>query len=225
MLRRSTTQALNHLLRQQQWAAERLKPFAGRCVEFRLAPLPDLRLDITAEGLLEKAHATSDARAAEANAATTNTASAAPPDQATGHPAADLTVTIRPAALPHFLRRDEEGLRALLREVELTGQADLAQVVQGLFRELKWDVEEDLSRVVGDVMAHRMAETGRSLFAWQKEAAQRLAQNFAEYWTEENPVIARSDDLARLSADVGALRDRVDALEQRLARLQRPAPR
>lgn len=209
MLRRSTTQALNHLLRQQPWAAERLKPFAGRSVEFRLAPLPDLRLDITAEGLLEKAHATSDATAAK--------------DATADHPAADLTVTIKPAALPHFLRRDEEGLRALLREVELTGQADLAQVVQGLFRELKWDVEEDLSRVVGDVVAHRMAETGRSLFAWQKEAAQRLAQNFAEYWTEENPVIARSDDLARFSADVSTLRDKVDALEQRLARLQRPA--
>ena len=220
MLRRSTTQALNHLLRQQQWAAERLKPFAGRSVEFRLAPLPDLRLDITAEGLLEKAHATSDAKSADANAA-----GAAAKDPATDHPAADLTVTIKPAALPHFLRRDEEGLRALLREVELTGQADLAQVVQGLFRELKWDVEEDLSRVVGDVVAHRMAETGRSLFAWQKEAAQRLAQNFAEYWTEENPVIAHRDDLARFSTDVGALRDKVDALEQRLARLQRPAAR
>ena len=117
------------------------------------------------------------------------------------------------------------SLRALLREVELTGQADLAQVVQGLFRELKWDVEEDLSRVVGDVMAHRMAETGRTLFAWQKEAAQRLAQNFAEYWTEENPVIARRDDLVRFGADVAALRDKVDVLEQRLTRLQRPAAR
>lgn len=220
MLRRSTTQALNHLLRQQQWAAERLKPFAGRSVEFRLAPLPDLRLDITAEGLLEKAHATSDARSADANAA-----GAAPKDAATAHPAADLTVTIKAAALPHFLRRDEEGLRALLREVELTGQADLAQVVQGLFRELKWDAEEDLSRVVGDVMAHRMAESGRSLFAWQKEAAQRLAQNFAEYWTEEKQVIVHNDDLARFSSDVSALRDQVDALEQRLARLQRPVAR
>ncbi len=215
MLRRSATQALNHLLRQQQWAAERLKPFAGRCVEFRLAPLPDLRLVITTEGLLEKAHATSDASAA----------GKASLDAATDHPAADLTVTLKPTALPHFLRRDEEGLRALLREVELTGQADLAQVVQGLFRELKWDVEEDLSRVVGDVVAHRMAETGRSLFAWQKDAAQRMAQNFAEYWTEENPVLMHSDELARFSADVSVLRDKVDALEQRLARLQRPTAR
>ena len=215
MLRRSATQALNHLLRQQQWAAERLKPFAGRSVEFRLTPLPDLRLVITAEGLLEKAHATSDASAA----------GKASNDAATDHPAADLTVTLKPTALPHFLRRDEEGLRALLREVELTGQADLAQVVQGLFRELKWDVEEDLSRVVGDVVAHRMAETGRSLFAWQKDAAQRMAQNFAEYWTEENPMLLHSDELARFSADVSVLRDKVDALEQRLARLQRPAAR
>jgi len=215
MLRRSATQALNHLLRQQQWAAERLKPFAGRSVEFRLAPLPDLRLVITAEGLLEKAHATSDASAAGKTSL----------DAATNHPAADLTVTLKPTALPHFLRRDEEGLRALLREVELTGQADLAQVVQGLFRELKWDVEEDLSRVVGDVVAHRMAETGRSLFAWQKDAAQRMAQNFAEYWTEENPMLLHSDELARFSADVSVLRDKVDALEQRLARLQRPTAR
>lgn len=210
MIQRSATFALNHLLRQQQWAADRLRSFAGRSVEFRLAPLPDLRLVIRDDGLVDTAD-----RSAQTDAA----------DNSGARADADLMVTLKPSALVHFLRRNEEGLRALLREVDLAGQADLAQVMQALLRELEWDFEEDLSRLVGDALANRMANTGRSLLAWQKDAALRLAQNFAEYWTEEHPLIARRDDVARFGADVIRARDEVDALERRLARLERPARR
>ena len=212
MIQRSATFALNHVLRQQQWAADRLRSFAGRSVEFRLAPLPDLRLVIRDDGLVYTAERPAVGDSADGSSARE-------------WADADLTVTLKPSALPYFLRRDEAGLRALLREVDLAGQADLAQVMQVLFRELEWDFEEDLSRVVGDALANRMANTGRSLLAWQKDAALRLAQNFAEYWTEENPLVARRDDVERFSAEVTRARDEVDALEQRLARLQRPARR
>lgn len=188
MIERGAVAALNHLLEQHAWAAERLRPFAGQGVEFRCPPFPDLRLSITGEGFLERAQ--TDAGSA-------------------------LVVKLTPGALPFLLARDE----AARKQVEIEGSADLASAVDYLFRNLSWDFEEDLSKVFGDIVAHRLASGGRTLAAWQREAALRLAENLVEYWTEEQPLLARPADIERFCRDVDALRDGVARIEKRIERL------
>jgi ubiquinone biosynthesis protein UbiJ len=180
--------ALNHLLGAEAWAREKLKPYAGQCIEFRSAPLPALRLDILDTGLL---------RAAAKDAAP------------------NLVVTIGPAALPAALRGED----ALLREIGIEGNADLAGTVQYLFRHLRWDIADDLSKVFGDVLAQRMVSEGKRFAAWNREAAQKLAQNFAEYWVEEQPLLARPADVRQFLADVDQLRDDLARLEKRIQTL------
>jgi ubiquinone biosynthesis protein UbiJ len=138
-------------------------------------------------------------------------------DEARADSEADLTVTLKPSELPRLLRRDENALS----DIAFAGAADLAQVVRQLFRELEWDVEEDLSRIFGDALAHRMAQTGRDLVSWQQEAATRLAQNFADYWTEERPLIIRREQIADFGAEVERLREAVQELERRIENLAR----
>jgi len=184
--------ALNHLLNAEAWARDKLKPYAGQCVEFRSPPLPALRLDILDTGLL---------RAAAEDAAP------------------NLVVNIGAAALPAALRGED----ALLREIGIEGNADLAGTVQYLFRHLRWDIAEDLSRVFGDVIAQRMVSEGRRFAAWNREAAQKLAQNFAEYWTEEQTLLARPADVRQFLADVDQLRDDLARLEKRIETLTRNA--
>ncbi len=193
MLNRAGLHGIHHVLAQHAWARQRLIPHAGRVVEFRLPPLPDLRLTIAADG-----------QVAEAG----------------GEAVPDLVVNIKPSALPYLLLRDE----TIMREIEITGSADLAQVVQQLFRELEWDFEEDLSRVFGDIAAHRMAGMARDLIGWQRNAGLRLAQNFAEYWTEEDPMIARHEDVARFTREVERTRDDTERLEKRIEKLQQRTP-
>jgi len=135
--------------------------------------------------------------------------------------AADLIVTARPEALPRLFARDASALA----QVELAGPADLASTVQFLFRELSWDAEEDLSRVVGDVLAHRAAAAARDFLAWQKDAAIRLAQNLAEYLTEEQPVLAAGAEAASFRRSLEILNEDCTRLEGRLARLEASAKR
>ena len=130
---------------------------------------------------------------------------------------AHLVVTLKPAALPLLARRDE----AVLREVDFSGDAELAAALQFLLRHLEWDVEEDLSRVVGDVAAHRVASSARALLAWQQEAAERAGRNVAEYLTEEAAILVPPAELARFAHDVDELRDAIERLEKRLERLER----
>lgn len=180
--------AFNHLLGAETWARDKLKPYAGQCVEFRAAPLPALHLQILDTGLLG------------------NAAQDAVPT---------LVVTIGAGALPALVQGEE----ALMRNIGIEGNADLAGTVQYLFRHLRWDVEEDLSRVFGDALAHRMVEEGGRFAAWNREAAGKLAQNLAEYWTEEQPMLARPAEVRRFLAEVDQLRDRLTQLEQRVGTL------
>lgn len=127
----------------------------------------------------------------------------------------DLTVTLSPADLPRLLQGDD----TVLRSISFTGDAELAAALQYLARHLRWEFEEDLSRVVGDVAAHRMASTARDFLAWQKEANVRLGENLAEYLTEEAGLVAPPAALARFGRDVADVVDALERLEKRLDRL------
>jgi ubiquinone biosynthesis accessory factor UbiJ len=127
----------------------------------------------------------------------------------------DLDVTIPPFALPKLAARDEGAWSG----VRIEGDAQFAHDVSFIARNLDWDLEEDLSRVVGDIAAHRIVSTARSLHRWGREAGQRLAQGAAEYWTEESPLIASRVKVAGFGQDVAELRDAVERLEQRIAKL------
>jgi len=131
----------------------------------------------------------------------------------------NLVVTIGAGALPALLRGEE----ALLREIGIEGNADLAGTVQYLFRHLRWDLAEDLSKVFGDVLAQRMVGEGKRFVAWNREAAEKLAQNFSEYWIEERPLLARPAEARQFFADVDQLRDDLARLEKRIGTLSRKA--
>ena len=53
--------------------------------------------------------------------------------------------------------------------VKIEGDVQLAAELGWLAENLRWDAEEDLSRLIGDAPAHAIAEAGRRLFAGLKQ--------------------------------------------------------
>ena len=128
----------------------------------------------------------------------------------------DLEVRVSPFLLPRLALHEE----AAFREVEMQGDAELAQEVSFLARHLSWDAEEDLARVVGDVAAHRAALAARATAHWAGEAVKRTAAGAAEYWTEERPLVASRVKIEDFAREVAELRDAAERLEKRIARLE-----
>jgi ubiquinone biosynthesis protein UbiJ len=126
-----------------------------------------------------------------------------------------LVMTLKPELLAALVRGEEHALRA----VTVEGNSRLAAEVLVLVRHLRWDAEEDLSRVFGDVAAHRIAEAGRAFAAWHVDAAQRILGAFVDYATEEKPFLARRAQLDELADSLARLRDGTARLEKRLERL------
>ena len=126
-----------------------------------------------------------------------------------------LLMTLKPEFLVALARGEEHALRS----VAVEGNAELAAEVLLLARQLRWEMEEDLSRLFGDIAAHRIAGAGRAFLAWQRDAAQRLAGAAADYLTDEKPFLTRRAELDTLAESVAQLRDAIARLDKRLERL------
>ena len=124
-------------------------------------------------------------------------------------------MALKPELLVGLVRGEEHAIRS----VHVEGDSKLAAEILVLARHLRWDAEEALSRVVGDVAAHRLADTARAVAAWHLDAAQRLVAALTDYATEEKQLLARRGELEALGESVARLRDAVARLDKRIERL------
>lgn len=129
--------------------------------------------------------------------------------------ARDLDARLSPFLLLRLAAHEE----AAFREIEMQGDMELGQDISFLARNLTWDVEDDLSRVVGDIAAHRIVAAARGAREWGRDASLRVAQGAAEYWTEESPLIATRVRIDSFVEGVAELRDAVERLAKRIEKL------
>ena len=81
------------------------------------------------------------------------------------------------------------------------------------------DLEEELARVVGDVAARNLANLARGFLDFGRKAGRSLAGNVSEYLQEEGRDLPTTTEAEEFLAGVDRLRDDVERLEARLARL------
>ena len=185
----SAAAALDKLLDTEPWARARLAPFAGETIEIIAAPAPRLRLAIGDGGQI-----------------------------APGEAEPTLTLTLRDGALASLaaLATAVPGEDRLTGAFDVSGNARLASEILLLARHLRWDVEEDLSRLVGDVLAHRVTGAARSIAAWHLETARRLAEALVEYAVEERRLLVPRGEFEEFAGSVAQWRDRIARLVKRL---------
>lgn len=131
--------------------------------------------------------------------------------------ASDLTVSLSPAAAAKWLV-DRKGA---WRDARVEGDSELAAAISYVVANLRWDYEDDLSRVVGDAAAYRIARGIRQLSAWPVDAAQSMARGVAEYLSEERQILATPLRFEEFAKQVDELRDAVERLEKRVDKLAR----
>jgi len=132
---------------------------------------------------------------------------------------ADATLSGTPLSL---LRLASERNVATLRSsgIHIEGSAEIAQAFSDLLGAARPDLEEELSRVIGDVAAHQVGNAARSMLAFGRRAVDTLAQNVAEYLQEEGRDVPARAEAEELYGGVDRLRDDVERLDARLALLE-----
>jgi len=189
--------ALEHLLEQQSWARSRLARHAGSTVLVLLdvepvagISAPAFRATIDRDGLLRQAD----------------------PDAS---PQATLAIRPTTDALFSLIR---EGAQGLQRHLRIEGDVALAATLAELAWHLRWDAEEDLSQIVGDVAARRVAGLVSGFTGRLRDLVAR-AQTSATRFASGGGQVVVVPQLRWLTDEAAALEQRVRALELRAARL------
>ena len=125
--------------------------------------------------------------------------------------------SLRLARLGLSMLGSRQGLPA---GIDVAGDTELLTRFFSLLARVGFDPEELVARVIGDGAAHRLVGGLRGLFGFGREAAGKLAADTAEYLTEESEDLARAADVEEWMDAVDTLREDVDRLEARLARLE-----
>lgn len=135
-------------------------------------------------------------------------------------PAGEISVSI---SLPTeaLLTLASDPAKAMA-QARLEGSAELAEAVGFVFRHLRWDAEEDLARLVGDIAAYRLVRTGQSALNWAKEIKERSLENASEYLAEEARLLVPAHAQQHFSRDLLTLRDDLARLEKRIKHLEKP---
>jgi ubiquinone biosynthesis protein UbiJ len=197
---------INHVLAGEPWASAELAKHAGKAIALEM-PFGRFAVQINNNGLLD--------------AVRHSDPSAQNPDEEVPSPVRTaLVLTISSQALSTLLTSSGPIRENAFKSVTIAGDADLAQLLGRLAGQLRWEYEEDLSKLIGDVPAHFAVAQGKKIVSAGKAASRDLLENAVEYLSEEKKVLLNQRDFAIHKNQLMELRDNVERLDKRIAILQ-----
>ena len=196
---------INHVLAGEPWASAELAKHAGKAIALEM-PFGRFAVKITNSGLLEAVR--------HADSTEISDGEAVPPIRTA------LVLTISSQALSTLLTSSGPIRENAFKSVTIAGDADLAQLLGRLAGQLRWEYEEDLSKIIGDAPAHFAVAQGKKIASAGKAAGRDLLENAVEYLSEEKKVLLNQRDFAIHKNQLMELRDSVERLDKRIALLQ-----
>ena len=124
-----------------------------------------------------------------------------------------------PLAAAKYVRGNETIASAGLH---IAGDAEVAGVFLDILKAARPDLEEELSRVTGDVAAHKLGNLVRGARDFASKTMQTLRANSSEYLTEESRQLPSRNEVEEFYADVATLRNDVERIAARLRQLSDP---
>jgi ubiquinone biosynthesis protein UbiJ len=132
----------------------------------------------------------------------------------------DCIVRGSPVALLGMVLAEHREDAVFAGAVSIDGDNRPAQVLGEVLRGLDIDWEEQLSKLLGDTLAHQLMSRARAGERWAERSGDIAGQNVREYLQEEAAVLPSRAELADFLAEVDTLRDDVERLAARVQRLE-----
>jgi ubiquinone biosynthesis protein UbiJ len=107
--------------------------------------------------------------------------------------------------------------------VQIRGDAEIANLYRDLFAAARPDLEEEVSRWVGDMPARHLALLAKSVRTWARRARRTAGENIAEYLQEEGRDLVTKPEMEEFLRGVDRVRESMDRIEARLTLLERRA--
>lgn len=128
------------------------------------------------------------------------------------------TVTVRGSAVNLLALAAGDPQEVISRgDVRIEGDAEVAQRYQQLLSCLQPDIEEELSKLIGDSPAHELMRLARLAVGFGKRAVDTGVRNTAEFLAHESGDLVPRAEAEQFLDGVGRLREDADRLAARIA--------
>jgi len=134
---------------------------------------------------------------------------------ATDNAKANANIYITPSLALRLIAKDEASKML----IKIDGDSHLATELGKVLQLMRWDVEEDLSKVIGDIPANKVTSATKKALSSAKEQSINLAEMLTEYWQEENPILAKKWRVEEFIAEVDTLNSDTARFEKKLENL------
>jgi ubiquinone biosynthesis accessory factor UbiJ len=131
----------------------------------------------------------------------------------------DCLIHGAPLALARMMTAKRKEQQLASGAVRITGDTAVAQALSDALAGLAVDWEEQLARVLGDPIANQIGRALRSVGDWGARASRTARANLKEYLEEESRLLPSRYEVDDFLAQVDDLRDDVERLAARIARL------
>jgi ubiquinone biosynthesis accessory factor UbiJ len=191
-------------------ATELIKRLQGRRLAITVSGTPWTTI-IESTGRSLKALRPEDAAGSAAAGAPSNVPADAP---------ADATIIGAPLSLLALAGSDAQAV-IQRGDVQISGNAEIAQQFRELGALLKPDIEAGLARFLGGSGAHLAMRGMRAAAGWTADAAWTSVRNLAEYLSHESRDLVSRPEAEHFLRGVDTVREQLDRIEARLQLMER----
>jgi ubiquinone biosynthesis protein UbiJ len=135
---------------------------------------------------------------------------------------ADAHISGSAPALLQSMRPARSGLKTA-SALQIRGDAEIANLYRELFAAARPDLEEELSRFIGDMPARHLSLVAKSVRTWARRARRTAGENIAEYLQEEGRDLVTDVEMQEFLKSVDEAREAADRIEARILRLEQRA--
>ncbi|WP_455199915.1 ubiquinone biosynthesis accessory factor UbiJ [Kaarinaea lacus] len=109
---------------------------------------------------------------------------------------------------------------ALGEDIEMSGDLETGRQFRDLLSKVDIDWEEILSQYTGDIIAHKIGNSIRTLTNWGRKTVDSLAKDVSEYLQEESRQIPSQHEIIDYLAKIDDIRLAADRAEARVKQLE-----
>ena len=135
---------------------------------------------------------------------------------------ADAHISGSAPALLQSMRPARSGLKTA-SALQIRGDAEIANLYRELFAAARPDLEEELSRFIGDMPARHLSLVAKSVRTWARRARRTAGENIAEYLQEEGRDLVTHVEMQEFLKSVDETREAADRMEARILQLEQHA--
>jgi len=133
----------------------------------------------------------------------------------------DVLIKGTPTNFIKMLASSKDNKGTLLTDMQIIGDIGLAQRFQNIMQAVEVDLEEPLSKWVGDSMAYQIGKFLRGTTRFAANTGKTLANDVSEYLRFEINMLPDDLLVEEFNKEVDVLRDDVDRFEQKLNKLEK----